>query len=88
MLKEALLHNIVLLIRVPEQCCHGQVDVTIWEVPSSNLGPATNYPVSGFSLGTLVKWGRGMQQCSWLRHYATSQKVTGSIHDEVIGFFN
>jgi hypothetical protein len=29
-----------------------------------------------------------MQQCSWLRHYATSQKVTGSIHDEVIGFFN
>jgi hypothetical protein len=26
--------------------------------------------------------------CSWLRHYATSQKVTGSIPDEVTLFFN
>jgi hypothetical protein len=26
--------------------------------------------------------------CSWLRHYATSRKVAGSIPDEVIGFFN
>jgi hypothetical protein len=25
---------------------------------------------------------------SWLRHYATSRKVTGTIPDEVIGFFN
>jgi hypothetical protein len=25
---------------------------------------------------------------SWLRHYATSWKVAGSIPDEVIGFFN
>jgi hypothetical protein len=25
---------------------------------------------------------------SWLRHYATSRKVAGSIPDEVIGFFN
>jgi hypothetical protein len=24
----------------------------------------------------------------WLRHYATSQKVAGSIPDEVIGFFS
>jgi hypothetical protein len=24
---------------------------------------------------------------SWLRHYATSRKVAGSIPDEVIGFF-
>jgi hypothetical protein len=24
---------------------------------------------------------------SWLRHYATSRKITGSIPDEVIGFF-
>jgi hypothetical protein len=24
----------------------------------------------------------------WLRHYATSQKVAGSIPNEVIGFFN
>jgi hypothetical protein len=27
-------------------------------------------------------------QRSWLRHYATSRKVAGSIPDEVIGFFN
>jgi hypothetical protein len=25
---------------------------------------------------------------SWLRHYAKSRKVVGSIPDEVIGFFN
>jgi hypothetical protein len=24
---------------------------------------------------------------SWLRHYATSRKVAGSIPDEIIGFF-
>jgi hypothetical protein len=30
---------------------------------------------------------RGMQYRSWLRHYATSRKVAGSIPDEVIGFF-
>jgi hypothetical protein len=27
-------------------------------------------------------------RCSWLRHYATSQKVTGSSPDEVIGCLN
>jgi hypothetical protein len=27
-----------------------------------------------------------MQQCSWLRHYATGQKVADSIPEEVIGF--
>jgi hypothetical protein len=27
-------------------------------------------------------------QFSWLRYYATDRKVTGSIADEVIGFFN
>jgi hypothetical protein len=30
----------------------------------------------------------GGTQRSWLRHYATSRKVAGSIPDEVIGFFN
>jgi hypothetical protein len=30
----------------------------------------------------------GTQQLYWLRYYATSQKVAGSIPDEVIGFFN
>jgi hypothetical protein len=31
---------------------------------------------------------RGTRKCSWLRHYATIQKVAGSIPDEFIGFFN
>ena len=31
---------------------------------------------------------RGTQWCSWLRHWATSQKVTGSIPDSVIGIFH
>jgi hypothetical protein len=30
----------------------------------------------------------GTQWRSWLRHYATGQKVAGSSVDEVIGFFN
>jgi hypothetical protein len=30
----------------------------------------------------------GMWQRIWLRHYATSWKVAGSIPDEAIGFFN
>jgi hypothetical protein len=30
----------------------------------------------------------GTRQRSWLRHYATSRNVAGSIPDEVIGFFN
>jgi hypothetical protein len=30
----------------------------------------------------------GMRQHSWLRHYATSRKVAGSIPDEVFGIFN
>jgi hypothetical protein len=29
-----------------------------------------------------------MRYRSWLRHYAASRKVAGSIPDEVIGFFN
>jgi hypothetical protein len=32
--------------------------------------------------------GVGTQYRSWLRHCATSRKVTGSIPDEVIGFFS
>jgi hypothetical protein len=29
-----------------------------------------------------------MRYRSWLRHYATSRKVAGSVPDEVIGFSN
>jgi hypothetical protein len=29
-----------------------------------------------------------MRQRTWLRHYATSRKVAGSIANEFIGFFN
>jgi hypothetical protein len=35
---------------------------------------------------SLVGWG--MWQHSWLRHYATSQKVAGLNPDEVTGFFS
>jgi hypothetical protein len=34
----------------------------------------------------LLQWGTPYR--SWLRHYATSRKVAGSISDEVIGFLN
>jgi hypothetical protein len=35
-----------------------------------------------------LPWVWGMRYRSWLRHYATSRKVAGSILDEVIGIFN
>jgi hypothetical protein len=38
------------------------------------------------TVGTWVNWGHAVR--SWLRHYATSWKVPGSIPDEVIEFFN
>jgi hypothetical protein len=43
-------------------------------------------PCTFFLVST--KLGRGTRQRSWFRHYATSRKVTGSIPDQVIGFFN
>jgi hypothetical protein len=39
------------------------------------------YQTNVFTVITICK-------TSWLRHYATSRKVAGSIPDEVIGFFN
>ena len=30
----------------------------------------------------------GTRWCSWLRHYATSRKVAGSIPDGIIGIFH
>jgi hypothetical protein len=44
--------------------------------------------------GTIMFWNAQITYCvgtwyhSWLRHYATSRKVVGSILNEVIGFFN
>jgi hypothetical protein len=35
----------------------------------------------------LIIFNGGKRYSSWLRHYATSRKVTGSIPDEVIGLF-
>ena len=34
---------------------------------------------------TILQWGT--QGCSWLRHYATRQKVADSIPDGVTGIF-
>jgi hypothetical protein len=36
----------------------------------------------------VATWLGGMLEHSWLRHYATSYKVMGSIPNKVIGFFN
>jgi hypothetical protein len=41
---------------------------------------------SWFSRLLSSKWGTRWR--SWLMHYATSRKITGSIPDEVIGIFN
>jgi hypothetical protein len=41
----------------------------------------------GFAVAK-VALGRDFSEYGWLRHYATSRKVAGSIPDEVIGFFN
>jgi hypothetical protein len=40
------------------------------------------------NFGQLQQINRGTRYRSWLRHYDTSQKVSGSISDEVIGIFN
>jgi hypothetical protein len=45
-------------------------------------------PISLRSNLILSSWSRGTRWCSWLRHYATSWKVVGSIPDKVTGFFN
>jgi hypothetical protein len=37
---------------------------------------------------SLLPIRRGTRFCSWLRYYATSLKVAGSIRHDVIGFFN
>jgi hypothetical protein len=43
--------------------------------------------LSDFNLGSTCQiWGHAVAY--WLRHYATSRKVTGSIPDEVIRFFS
>jgi hypothetical protein len=36
---------------------------------------------------TVKTYNIPMNVRSWFRHYATNRKVTGSIPDEVIGFF-
>jgi hypothetical protein len=54
------------------------------------------FPLPGFELRPFGRpasiqslyWLRYPGLRSWLKHYATSRKVAGSIHDEVIGFFN
>jgi hypothetical protein len=43
--------------------------------------------VEQFNIKILIQMG-GTRYSSWLRNYATSRKVAGSIPDEVIGFFN
>jgi hypothetical protein len=47
-------------------------------------GIVLNYIITvRFNIGVFRKCYR-----SWSRHYATSRKLAGYIHDEVIGFFS
>jgi hypothetical protein len=76
--------------------------ISIREVPGSNIDRNIDHHYSGFtwySSNSTDKCRYGTSNyflqtyCysfspSWLRHYATSRKVTGSSPDEVIGFFN
>jgi hypothetical protein len=39
-------------------------------------------------VGGGMEMGKGARLRSWLRRYATSLKVAGSLPDQVIGFFN
>jgi hypothetical protein len=41
-----------------------------------------------YTVNTQRVIGEDPQKCSWLRHYATSPKVAGSIPNEVNVFFN
>jgi hypothetical protein len=65
--------------------------------PDSNPGSLSGKPATNrLSYGTanlaellyIPILEGGTQKRSWLRHYATSQKVAGSNSDEVVGFFN
>jgi hypothetical protein len=44
--------------------------------------------ISTAEYNTLVTAVKDTLERCWLRHYATSRKVAGSIPDEVTGFFN
>jgi len=58
---------------------------------SWNLGASTSWNtqcLSGSVMGLLYLWMQGTWWRSWLRHWATSRKVAGSIPDVVIGIFH
>ena len=56
-----------------------------WErVMFLNLGVCITVS-KAFSNWMYVRWGR---QCSWLRHYAASRKVLGSVPSGVIEIFH
>jgi hypothetical protein len=46
----------------------------------------TGSNIQGFNINTTIN--RGKRKGSWLRNFATSQKVAVSIPDEVTGLFN
>jgi hypothetical protein len=57
-------------------------EVTTWNVIYLlNLSKTSGYYTYHLLVG-------GTRYRSWLRNYATSRNVSGSIPDEVIGFFN
>jgi hypothetical protein len=73
------------------QCRPVQITVisTIFFYIFAYSGMLTDAVVVYFDTVTSCFYNRILQisVLSWLRHYATSPKVAGSISDEVIGFF-
>jgi hypothetical protein len=54
----------------------------------TNLEPSDEHKFSMILSVYVCVCTRSTRYRSWLRHYATSRKVVGSIPDEIIGFFN
>jgi len=58
------------------------------DAENSSEKPVTNYQIIQRHIAktTLLTWGT--RWCSWLRHWATSRKVAGSIPESVDGIFH
>jgi hypothetical protein len=68
------------------QRCFRQTD-TSTAVYNISVGFFVGY-LTTLSVSSSYGVRRGTRYRSWLRHYATSRKVAGSIPDELTGFFN
>jgi hypothetical protein len=65
-----------------------KITYKIFPVSTQQPSKLTHTSLSNNEFIDLMVLYRGTRQHSWLRHYATSQKVMGSSPDEVDFFFN